>query len=64
MNELTIAEINEVSGGKINARMFLLGFGAAVFGAGIAVAGLGTPVSIGGAMLGAEGAAMMSLAII
>jgi hypothetical protein len=64
MNDLTVAEIDEVSGGKVNARMFLIGFGAAVLGAGIAVAGMGTPITIGGAMLGAEGAAMMSVALV
>jgi hypothetical protein len=64
MHELHLEEIDEVSGGRIDARMFMIGFGAAVLGAGIAAAGLGSPISIAGAILGAEGAAMMSLSMI
>lgn len=57
-----MTEIDEVSGG-VNAKMFLIGFGAALVGAGLGVAGLGTPITIGGAVLAAEGGALMSIAL-
>jgi hypothetical protein len=62
MRELQMNEIDEINGG-FQAKMFLVGFAAGVAGTAIAVAGLGTPISMGGAVLGFEGAAMMSLAL-
>ncbi|MDC8758469.1 hypothetical protein [Janthinobacterium fluminis] len=63
MYELTADEIDEVNGG-VKAGMFLVGFAAAMAGAGLAVAGLGTPITIGGAVLAAQGAAVMSIALV
>jgi hypothetical protein len=64
-NELNAHEITEVSGGRMySPRLFLYGFAAAVLGGAIAVAGMGTPITIGGAALAAEGAAAMSIGLV
>ncbi|MEB0217474.1 MULTISPECIES: hypothetical protein [unclassified Undibacterium] len=62
MHELTVAEIDDVSGG-VDANLFFAGFAAAVIGTGLAAAGMGTPITIAGAVLAVEGAAAMSVAL-
>jgi predicted phage tail protein len=63
MRELESYEIDEVSGGIYSAGWFLVGLGAAIVGGALTVAGLGTPVSMGGAALAAEGAAAMAIGL-
>jgi hypothetical protein len=62
MRELTMTEIEEVSGG-INGGYVLVGTLAAIVGGALTVAGLGTPISIGGAALAAEGATFVALGL-
>jgi hypothetical protein len=66
MNTLTTNEIKLVSGGyrMYSATLFLEGLGAAIVGGALTVAGLGTPISIGGAALAAEGAAAMGVGLL
>jgi hypothetical protein len=60
--ELNHSEIEEISGG-LNARYILVGTLAGIVGGGLTVAGLGTPISIGGAALVAEGATLVGLGL-
>jgi hypothetical protein len=66
MQELSMNEVEQVNGGlsRVQAYMALGGFAFGLAGACLTVAGLGTPVSIGGAALAFEGAAMMSVAFV
>ena len=63
MRELESFETDAVSGGIYSAWLFMEGFGAAVVGSALAVAGMGTPITIGGAALAAEGGAAMALGL-
>jgi small-conductance mechanosensitive channel len=63
MQDLNLTEIEEVSGG-IRVGMFFVGLLAGMVGGGLTVAGLGTPISFGGAALAAEGAGMIALAVL
>lgn len=61
MQELTSLEIEQVSGGMNGAGNILVGLLAAGVGGALTVAGLGTPISIGGAFLAAEGSVMAGI---
>ena len=63
MQELNTIEIDEVNGG-IRAGMFFTGLLAGIAGGALTVAGLGTPISIGGAALAVEGGALMTLSVL
>lgn len=62
MKELNMQQVAEVSGG-VNGGGILLGLLAGAVGAGLAVAGLGTPISIAGAVLAVEGATLIAVSI-
>ncbi len=63
VQDLSIDEIEGVNGGIYSARMVLWGTLAGIAGAGLAVAGLGTPISIGGVALAAEGASAVAIGL-
>jgi hypothetical protein len=63
MRDITASEIEEVGGG-INGGFVLVGLLAGIVGGGLTVAGLGTPISIGGAALAVEGGALLSLGLV
>lgn len=60
--ELANDELDAIAGG-INGGYVLVGTLAGIVGGGLAVAGLGTPISIGGAALVAEGATLVGLGL-
>ncbi len=63
MKELTMQEIDEVNGG-VDGGGVLVGLLAGIVGAGLTVAGLGTPISIGGAALAVEGATLVAVSLV
>jgi hypothetical protein len=63
MRELTIEEVENISGG-INGGYVLVGTLAMIAGGALTVAGLGTPISIGGAALAALGTTYAALGML
>ena len=61
LQELTMKEMDQVSGGLNSVGTVLLGTIALGVGGALTVAGLGTPISIAGGFLAAEGAEAMGL---
>jgi hypothetical protein len=57
---MSLDEIEMIDGGAFNAQRFMWGTIGAMFGAACTVAGLGTPISIGGAVLAAGSASMVA----
>jgi len=60
--ELSDDELDSVTGG-LNGFYVLGGTLAGIVGAGLTVAGLGTPISIGGAALAVEGATLVAIGL-
>lgn len=63
MRELESFETDAVSGGIYSAWLFMEGFGATVVGSALAVAGMGTPISMAGVAFAAEGGAAIALGL-
>jgi len=62
MKELNVQEISEVSGG-VNAGGVFVGVLAGIAGTALTFAGLGTPITIAGAVLAFEGATMVAVSL-